>query len=352
MPLRWRAGFVATICFASSACSSIGPVAVQYDRIDYSSAIATSWKDQMVLNIVKFRYLDAPVFLDVASVVSSRELRTEASITPQFFPKSPVDSNIQGELNGRYTDHPTVSYTPLTGERLLNSQLRPIPPELIFSLIEAGHDAGFILHVTVRAINGVYNHYVALDDDLQPHTAFAPLGVALRRIQLARGMGTRTVKTQGQERTWIFFRRGLSPDVQKDIRYVQRVLGLDPNRREYLLTASAQAHPNEIGLLTRSLHEIMAELSVGVEVSAADLEAGRAARFGRLATEDQTHLHIQSGEVRPINAYAAAYYRNRWFWIDDEDLHSKRVFMVLLMVTSLAESSAQQHVPVLTTSTR
>jgi hypothetical protein len=85
MPLRWRAGFVATICFASSACSSIGPVAVQYDRIDYSSAIATSWKDQMVLNIVKFRYLDAPVFLDVASVVSSRELRTEASITPQFF---------------------------------------------------------------------------------------------------------------------------------------------------------------------------------------------------------------------------------------------------------------------------
>ena len=57
-----------------SGCVSVGPNAVERDRAGYNGAIADSWKSQMLLNIVKMRYGDAPIYLDVASVTNSDEV--------------------------------------------------------------------------------------------------------------------------------------------------------------------------------------------------------------------------------------------------------------------------------------
>ena len=69
--MRWKMFPVVVLILAGlSGCSSIGPRTVARDRFDYISAISDSWKGQMLLNVVKLRYADAPVFLDVTSVIT------------------------------------------------------------------------------------------------------------------------------------------------------------------------------------------------------------------------------------------------------------------------------------------
>ena len=60
----------------AAACTSIGPGTVPHDRIDYASAIGNSWKEQTLLNIVKLRYVDMPIFLEVAQVIAGYQLQS------------------------------------------------------------------------------------------------------------------------------------------------------------------------------------------------------------------------------------------------------------------------------------
>jgi hypothetical protein len=64
----------AAVAFAVAACTSIGPGTVLRNRIDYGSSIGNSWKEQTLLNIVKLRYGNTPIFLEVAQVIAGYQL--------------------------------------------------------------------------------------------------------------------------------------------------------------------------------------------------------------------------------------------------------------------------------------
>ena len=56
----------ATASLLSMACGSIGPPRIPHDRFDYGEAIARAWREQMLLNIVKLRYSEMPMFIEVS----------------------------------------------------------------------------------------------------------------------------------------------------------------------------------------------------------------------------------------------------------------------------------------------
>jgi len=70
---RWT-GLLAA-CALVAACTSVGPGTVARDRFDYGRAISDSWKLQTLLNIVKVRYVDPPIHMEVGQIVSGAPSR-------------------------------------------------------------------------------------------------------------------------------------------------------------------------------------------------------------------------------------------------------------------------------------
>ena len=88
--LRVTASLILTAAVVASvtgACNSIGPPTVTRDRSDYGAAIGDSWKQQTLLNIVKLRYGDFPVFMEIAQVIAGYQLQTTvgAGVSAQNF---------------------------------------------------------------------------------------------------------------------------------------------------------------------------------------------------------------------------------------------------------------------------
>ena len=54
--------------------------------------------------------------------------------------------------------------------------------------------------------------------------------------------------------------------------------------------------------------------------------------------------------IPPIlqDSYVTAYYRGRWFWIEDTDLRSKQVFSFVIELLQLAQRTTAPSLPVVT----
>ena len=372
-----RTLIVALVAALAAGCQSIGPGTIQRDRLDYAGAIADSWKEQTLLNIIRIRYFDTPTFLDVASVISSYQLQGEVTFSQEFYPSSRGDTNRTFGATGSYSDRPTISYAPLTGEKFVNALLRPIPPQAVFAMIVAGHQADFIFQSTVRAINDVYNYSGTPSRARREDAAFAEVAAALRRIQQAGALGMRVERRLdtrdyrgssrrdegtpgmraeqwvGAEESRIFFRQKVDEQTAKDIGFVKLALGIPADARESrLIFGSLRQREDEIALLTRSIMEILVELSDGVEVPEQHVAEGRVRpRADRVQVGERRGgpaVRIHSGSEAPSDVYVAVRYRGLMFWIDDRDLGSKRVFTFLRMFSSIAETGVAPQVPVLT----
>jgi len=93
------------MCVALSGCASIGPPTVKRDRFDYVVAISDSLKRQTLLNMVKTRYVDMPIYMDVESVISQYSIEGELGF--EFAPSLSDNNLLLGK--GTYTDRPTIT---------------------------------------------------------------------------------------------------------------------------------------------------------------------------------------------------------------------------------------------------
>lgn len=334
---------------AAAGCASLGPRSIPQDRVDYREVLSLSWKTQTLSNLVRVRYADPPIFLDVASIVNSYSLEAGASVGAEF--------GIDGEgynlgAFGTYSDRPTISYSPITGEKFTRSVMTPLTPESLLSLVQAGYPVDAVFRLCVKSINGVSNQSGSFALRRPADPAFIPLLEALRRIQTSGTVGLR-LEQQEDEASAILLVRGVgSAELEADQRFVARTLGLESADEYRLVFGLLPRDSGEIAILTRSMLEIMTEIGSGIDVPEKDIEEQRVppppAFDGPPGTTLPPLLRVRCSSELPADAYAAAQYRGQWFWIDDRDLPSKRLFGFLMLLFSLAETGANPNLPVLT----
>ncbi len=319
------------------------------DRFDYGQSIADSWKRQMLMNVVRLRYADAPVFMDVTSLITSYQIVGGANAGLQLY-SSATPNEVSVGANAILSNTPTVTYQPLTGDRFMKSLLQPIPPASIFEMLQAGWPADLVLRTAVRSINGLLNQGGAQAAE----DRFDTLVTAVTRLQQASGLNIRVEEQKGGEAIVIALPdRDLSAQAQADAAQIRELLGIERTATEYHVTFGLTPRsPSEIALLTRSMLEIMIVYGVGIDLPAADRAEGRVTPGVASLAGAASLVHIAFGGSPPADAYAAIPYRGRWFWIDDRDVRSKTRFTFLMILSSLAETGQATITPVVTVPSR
>ncbi len=346
---------IAFCLLAVAGCSSIGPRTVANDSFNYTDVLADSWKQRMLINMVRLRYGDTPIFLEVASVINQYSLETGVNVSGQIARTGAGDIFVGMGGHGTYTDRPTITYIPLGGERFARSLMRPLPLSAVMGMIEVGYPVDTVLQICVESINGIRNRYEGVLREQPASAEFYPLLDRLRRIQDSGAIALRVQRNAEKDITILSLRGTVDAAVAEDSLQVRKLLGLDPATEEFgVVYASRSGNDRELAVLTRSILQIISNLAASIEVPDAHL----ARKLVRQITPEVTAagtavsplIRIRSSPSKPDNAFVAVPYQSSWFWIDNSDPKSKGLFSFLMFLFSLTEVSGKEGAPIVTIS--
>ena len=340
-----------------AACTSIGPATVPHDRIDYASAIGNSWKEQTLLNIVKLRHADMPIFLEVAQVIAGCQVQSALSGSFTFgnFTANLIDRLTAAgtaTAGGTYTDRPTVIYQPLTGVDFLKRLMTPIPPSSVLFMLQSGYSAERIMPIMLDSINGVNNESNRLRRPADPK--FARLVELIREGQLAGAIQIRIQRPkEGAESSVLIFGPSKDPQLAERGRELKSLVGIKPDLQELKVNYSGYSgRDDEIDMMTRSMLQIILEFAAIVQVPELDVAQGKAtpglADAQAAGALSGPPLRVLVTDTPPQDAYVVAQYDRRWFWIADSDIQSKYTFGIIMLLFSIADTGVKGSAPVVT----
>lgn len=350
--------------FIVVACSSHGPRHIPRDRFSYNKALAESTQHQMLLNFVRIRYLEEPVFLSVSSILT--QYVYEAGVG--------VGANVQldggsdeagADANVRYEERPTITYVPIEGREFSEQMLTPIPSESIFAAAQQGWSVDVLLRIGLNRIGAAKN--MAFEGIPPPgiidlETQLSREADKLKRFQRVidllilladvEAFEVRLEEREGVKANYLLFVESGTESVTSAISELKERLGLSPDRNAFRITDRiTDIGEDEIAIQTRSLAAMMTFMAKGVQVPDEHLEAGMAIDYripasGEVGT-DLIPFRMTSSKEHPKDSFAAVRYRDHWYFIDNRDLESRRALGLVISIFRLLAPSAGRSAPVL-----
>ncbi len=341
--------------------SSFGPGAIDNTHIPYNQAIADTLNQQMLLNLVRLKYHDEAYYLKVGSVTASLKFTGSAGINTNI-DLGPGRNAISPNLGFGYTDSPTISYQPLTGEDLFKSVLTNVPLGKLFVLSSTGWSVNQIFSLCVDEINGVGNALRAsgLTPKLAPtYQKYERILVLLKTLQdegnLKIGLSSK------KEGAWLIKFVETSQN-RTIIEKLVTLLGLPQSSRLVninnigYLDLDGQENNDSLTIYTRSISSMLFYLSHNVQVPKEHIEDGLVTvtktAEGQLFDWNQTPagklFRVKSSSSYPDNAFLAVSYHDYWYYIEENDLQSKSTFMLLMQLFDHQSGRSKSTNPVLT----
>ena len=179
----------------------------------------------------------------------------------------------------------------------------------------------------------------------------------MREIQMAGGLsiGVEPGKTESEATVMVFGRERLAPAAREKSAALRRLLGLPMEQTRFrIVTSPGRGGEGHLAMQPRSLLQVMMTLASFVEVPAGHVAEHRAVPGLERAGDESAGLGVQirSSSTKPADSYVAVRHRGAWFWVDDRDWRSKRVFVLIMFLFTLSDTAADDRLPVLTIPTR
>lgn len=340
------------LALLTSGCAVLGPAALRGGRAAYNDAIVATNNEQVLAMIVRMRYGEPTGLLAVSSVTASMSIQARAGAEFGVGPDSNFDGNLVPLSSGfAYEENPTISYTPLQGQRYMRQLLSPLPIDLTMLLLRTLHTSPESLTFLLRSINGIHNPDF-LAESAAPDPNFGRLVEILS--SLARSGELNWAQQSGPNPSFVLvIRAGASETLVSEL---YGLLGFEPEEDAAGLLALpvrlSIGRPPEarLHLETRSLYELLHLAAAAVDVPPEHLESGIAHPLPPLGPAGQG-FQIRRSKSRPKEAVTATYLHDWWYYLDATDARSKLTFLILEALISERVADAANHAaaaPVLT----
>lgn len=387
----------------------LGPAALRIGHARYNDAIRTTTSEELLLNLVRLKYREAPVFLEIGTVsaqfVFDQSADTTGTFTEDVGAQRGNPMAFEFGAGVGYSERPTITYAPLAGEDFVQRLLSPIDVETLVLLAHSGWRVDRIVRMIVQSINGLDNAGMASG----PTPSIAPtyqefvqaaklLTVAQRSKRLLLEYENRSTEISDPIPASMMTAEALVKSAEAGARFratsdgeafvltretqklilrfaqvgeksaamakLRSLLDLEPSEMEFDLVTARTTRGgarNDAGKRTqvavnmRSLLGAMFFLSQGIETPKAHAEANLVTTTlnadgspfdWQQVVGDLMMVHAK--RTYPRHAAVAVQHRGYWFYIKDDDLNSKSTFALLGQIFALRAGAAKGVAPTLT----
>jgi hypothetical protein len=398
------------IALCASGCA-LGPKALDNNRLKYNQVLAKTEDEELLLNLVRLRYRDTPMFLPTGSIATQHEWDYSAQVSGDFVTRGMGPAGELGDVlhffaGAAGAERPTVTYVP-TGGDLLRGLASPLSSETLFILGYSGWGIDRTLRLVANSMNDLGNAISAAGPDLsgspeyeeflwlvtnlkileqrggievgrdtKPQIASTPIpkeSVTPSDFQAAHTAGYEYQPTPDGEHLLLskpepasFLQ--IAPDelTSPEVAEVTKFLKLKPGLRRYEFDVSLEGQlapdivePEGTSLINVSIRsplEMMFFLSYAVDVPTEHIVCGLASQGvdcegTPLCCQPLFHglFRVHVAKHKPKQAAVCVKYRDHWFYIADDDPDSKLTLFLLGEIVSLqVQLGGAENLPVLT----
>lgn len=324
---------------ALTGCINRGPSSITEQRGSYTEVLAQTDKEELLTNIVRLAYLDAPVFFQVCTVTAAPSLEygsesevnvsTRGSVLPSMILKPKV----------LVKDAPTIVYQPLLGKEFSSEMLVPFDLRPSFLMMENGFDFSIVAQLMYKSMNGLSNARTATSAQ---RAEFRRVTDAISRLARA-GLVSLGTTSEGLKTAADHMVVNFAPGAFEtpDGRLVAALLRLNTERGSFALRVGVGEDPESILITQRSLLAVLGYMSYSVDIPEAQRRQAWPAEENRDA---EPLMRIRSSKNRPAGADPAVFHRGHWFYISSEDLRSRNtLFLIRLLFNLQAQTSGSEE---------
>ena len=321
--------------FLTGGCLTRGPASIAEQRGPYTEVLSATDKEELLANIVRLAYLDAPVFLQVSSVTAAPSFEYGGEVDVGLGDGGRPSPLVLAKPKVLAKDSPTIVYKPLLGKEFAGELLMPFDIRPVFLMLDNGFDFSVVAQLLFKSMNNLSNSRTATSAERE---AFRRVTDAMGRL-LHKGDVRVGTTTEGLGATGGRVLVTLRPEaaLAGDGAFVLKELGLDPKLASFELKSGLVGDAGSIAVATRSLLALLSYMANYVEAP-----ADHAAMVVPSDALRDTHplMRVHSSVKQPDRGDPAVFYKGYWFYIAADDLRSRNtLFLIRLLFNLQAQSS-------------